>query len=369
MRTLFAALAIGSLLLLSLPSPVIAQGDIREDPPFEATVVKLLENSEIIESDGTRHPYQKIELIGTQGKLKGKSIIIEHGKQNQVGVVAYKPGDKVIVTAIQDQAGNILYRITDYVRRDSLIALVIIFIILTILIGGIRGAKSLIGMGLTFALLFFFVLPQLLMGANPILITSIASVVIVPVTFYLSHGFNKKTLCAIIGTFIALSISCILAQLFITQTYLSGFASEEAGFLDVMKKGTINIQGLLFAGIVIALLGILEDITISQAAIVQQLNEANKNLGSFDLFRRAMDVGRDHIASMANTLILVYAGASLPLLLLFINNPLPIGMVINNEVIAEEIVRTLVASIGLILAVPVTTAIASFVFSKIRIQP
>jgi uncharacterized membrane protein len=234
-----------------------------------------------------------------------------------------------------------------------------IFVVLAIIIGGKRGASSLIGMGVTFAILFMFVLPQVLGGANPVFVTILASLFIVPITFFLSHGINKKTLCAIAGTFLALIITGFVANYFVGGTHLSGYASEETNYLDVLKHGSINMQGLLLSGIIIGLLGVLQDITISQASVVYQLKQTDVKLKFLELYSRAMDVGRDHIASMSNTLILVYAGVSLPLLLLFVNNPLPFSTVINYEIISEEVVRTLVASIGLILAVPLTTALTA----------
>jgi len=203
-----------------------------------------------------------------------------------------------------------------------------------------------------------------LAGGNPIQIAIIGSLFIIPLTFYLSHGFNKKTTVAIIGTLIALVITGILANVFVEISKLTGFASENAAFLQVARGGTVNIRGLLLAGIIIGVLGVLDDITVSQSAVIFQLKKANPKLKQFDLYKKAMDVGQDHISSMVNTLILVYTGAAMPLLLLFINNPHPFSEVINYEIVADEIVRTLVGSIGLILAVPITTIIASVAVEK-----
>jgi uncharacterized membrane protein len=155
-----------------------------------------------------------------------------------------------------------------------------------------------------------------------------------------------------------------LATLFVNLSQLTGFTSEEAGFLQAYKPGLINMKGLLLSGIIIGVLGVLDDITISQSAIVEQLKKANQKLKPIELYQKAMSVGRDHIASMINTLILVYTGAALPLLLLFIDNPHPFSQVINYEIIADEVVRTLVGSIGLILAVPITTLLAVWFVSK-----
>jgi uncharacterized membrane protein len=326
----------------------------------EARVVKILESSRIIEESGNSHPYQKLQLEGTSKNIKGKFITTENGKFDQTGIVVYKIGDQLVLTQMKGPQG-ISYSITDYVRRTPLAILFLIFVVLAVFIGGKRGASSLIGMTLTFALLYFFILPQISNGAHTLLMSTIAAIIIVPSTFFLSHGINKKTLCAILGTFIALILTGALASFFVQQAHLSGFASEEAGYLDVMKKGSIDIKGLLFAGIIIGLLGVLQDITVSQAAVVYQLKKANAKMKFIDLFTHAMDVGRDHIASMTNTLILVYAGASLPLLLLFINNPLPFSQVVNSEMISQEIVTTLISSIGLIIAVPITTLLTAFI--------
>ncbi len=325
----------------------------------EAVVINVIENSEIIENTGNKHPYQKLELLGLSGKYKGKKMIIENGKYDQSGVITYSAGDTIVVAVEKNDKAQDMLTITDYVRRTPLLFLFSIFAILAISIGGRRGASSLIGMGVTFGILFLFVLPQVSKGVSPILVVVAASSLIIPITFSLSHGINKKTACAIIGTLIALFITGLLSAYFVNAAHLSGFASEEASYLNIIKKGSIDIKGLLLGGIIIGLLGVLQDITVSQAAIVYQLKSANRSIKLYELFKRAMDVGRDHIASMVNTLILVYAGASLPLLLLFINNPLPFSSVINFEIIAEEVVRTLVSSIGLILAVPITTALTA----------
>jgi uncharacterized membrane protein len=218
-------------------------------------------------------------------------------------------------------------------------------------------------MGISFLVIFIFILPKISAGANPVGIAILGALMIIPPTFFLSHGLNKKTLVAMGGTLIALIITGILANIFVEAAKLTGFASEEAGFLQVAKGGAINMKGLLLAGIIIGLLGVLDDVTVSQAAIVFQLKEANDRLKFNQLYQRAMRVGQDHIASMINTLILVYAGASLPLLLLFLDNPHPFSEVVNYEIIADEVVRTLVGSIGLILAVPLTTLIASLAAS------
>jgi len=338
-----------------------------QEETLEASVKEILEEKQIKPAGSDEfQTYQKLQLLVTKGSLKDKEIVIEDGDLSVANDLNYEVGDKIMVTFSQDLAGNESFYITDYVRRDPLILLFLIFIISAVAIAKWRGVLSLLGMGISFLVICFFILPKILAGSNPVEIAVLGSLIIIPISFFLSHGLNRKTLVAVVGTLITLVITGILANTFVEAAQLTGFASEEAGFLQVAKQGIVNIKGLLLAGIIIGVLGVLDDITISQAAIVFQLKEANEKLHFNELYKRAMSVGQDHISSMINTLILVYTGAALPLLLLFIDNPHPFSEIVNYEIIADEIVRTLVSSIGLILAVPITTFIASLVAGKSR---
>jgi len=219
---------------------------------------------------------------------------------------------------------------------------------------------------ITFVILFSFVLPQIQSGKNPVVIAILASIVIIPITFYLSHGFEQKTSIAILGTSIALVITGILSNIFVNLTYLTGTSSEESLFLQTSGGLQYNLKGLLLAGIIIGTLGVIDDITISQTAIVYQLYSLKNDMSFSQLFKKSIEIGKDHIASMINTLILVYTGASLPLLLLFMSSTRPFGEILSYEVVTTEIVRTLVGSIGLILAVPITTYLACHFVKKTR---
>lgn len=343
-------------------STVFAQTTEHKEEILEGRVTKIIKEQQIIPSGATTlQLYQKLELLVTKGSIKDKKIVIENGNIPVANNLKYQVNDKVTVTFIKDFEGNDNFYITDYIRRDSLVWLFIIFVVLSVVIAKLRGLLSLVGMGISFLVIFSFILPKISAGSNPIEIAILGSLIIIPVSFFLSHGFNKKTMVAIAGTLIALIITGILSNIFVEAAKLTGFASEEAGFLQVAKQGSINMKGLLLAGIIIGVLGVLDDITISQSAIVFQLKKANEKLGFSELYKRAINVGQDHISSMVNTLVLVYTGAALPLLLLFIDNPHPFSEVVNYEIIADEIVRTLVGSIGLILAVPITTLIAAIV--------
>lgn len=325
LNKLILIIFIALLSFIALPiSPLSAQGDFQQpiEPPkeetLEATVVEILEEKEIIpEFSEEKQLYQKLELLVTKGSLKDEKIIIESGTIPLTNLQKYQKGTRVIVSYSKDFEGNDFFYITDYVRRDSLLWLFIIFVVLVAVIARWRGMTSLLGMGASFFIIFKFILPKILAGSDPIQIAIIGSLFIIPVTFYLSHGFNKKTTVAVIGTVIALIITGVLAGIFVESAKLTGFASEEAGFLQVAKQGSVNIKGLLLAGIIIGVLGVLDDITVSQSAVVFQLKKANPKLKFEELYKRAMDVGQDHISSMVNTLVLVYTGAALPLLFTF----------------------------------------------------
>lgn len=351
--------------LLLFAAPAFAQQQLTQpqEEKLEAIITQVKQEKQI-KDQGKKHLYQNLELFVTKGVLKDKKIIVENGKIPLSNIPKYKVGDRVIVTISKGPDKKNVFYITDYVRRISLYWLFAFFLTVVLVIGGLRGFTSILGLGFSFLVIFAFVLPQISAGRDPVGVAIIASMVIVPVSFFLSHGINKKTISAVIGTAIALIITGVLANFFVNTVNLSGFASEESSFVEAAKPGIINMQGLLLAGIIIGALGILDDITISQAAVVSQLHKLNPKLDYYELFMKAMDVGRDHIASMVNTLVLVYTGAAMPLLLLFINNPISPTDVINYEVIAEEIVRTLVASIGLILAVPITTLITVFILKR-----
>ncbi len=355
-------LIVTALILFLLPAKVFAQNPSQIEV-LEGKITKILrEDIKIV--DNQQNLIQDLQILITKGSLKDQLITLKAGSLPLAGQTKYKIGDNLLINKSFDFEGNEIFLIADVIRRKALLWLFIAFVILAAAVGKWRGVTSLIGLAVSFLIIFKFILPQIYLGKDPVLIVILASFIILPINFYLSHGLNKKTNIALISTFIALLITGLLAKFAVELTHLTGYASEEAGFLQVAKHGFFNIKGILLAGIIIGTLGILDDVTVSQSAIVQQLKESNPKISKKELFTRSMNVGKDHIASMINTLILVYTGAALPLLLLFIDNPQPFKEVINYEIISEEIVRALTGSIGLILAVPITTFLATISFIK-----
>lgn len=328
--------------------------ETNQEESFEAEVVQILAEKTITPANAdTEQVIQNLQLKILSGARKGEVIELENGNTPMVNRQKYDLADKLVIS---QTAGN--YYISDVVRRPVLAWLFVIFVAAAILVGRGQGLTSLLGLGASFAVIFWFVLPKIAEGENPIVIVILACLVIVPLMFVLSHGLNKKTWVAMAATIITMALTGLMIAFFVDAAVLTGLASEEAGFLEAMNPGLINLKNLLIAGMLFATLGVLDDITISQAAVVEELKKAKPEIKFWQLYRQAMQVGRDHIASMINTLILVYAGASFPLLLMFTQSGQSLGLTLNFELIADEIVRTLTGSTGLILAVPLTTILA-----------
>ena len=250
------------------------------------------------------------------------------------------------------------YSLSDFERRRPMLVLAVLFALVVLVFARWRGALSLLGLGFSLALILLFVVPSILDGNSPLAVAIAGALAIALVTIPLAHGRGPKSVSALLGTAISLMLTAGLAVLFTELTHLTGLASEEAAFLGV-GQADVSLEGLLLAGMVIGALGVLDDVTISQASTVMALRQADPELGFGSLFSRALEVGRDHVSATVNTLVLAYVGASLPVLLIFSSADLGLGEAINLELVAQEIVATLVGSIGLVAAVPITTALAA----------
>lgn len=282
-------------------------------------------------------------------------------------------GASVVVTQINgdvdggdsDSASASFVVYEDY-RLPVLVWLAVGFFLLVMVVAGYKGLFSILGMFISVGILMMFVIPQILGGTNALMITVIAAFLIATVTVYLSHGWKLSSHLALISILTTLLFTTILSYWFVYLARLTGLGSEEAAFLQVENLGKIDFRGLLLSGIMLGALGVLDDIAVTQVATVFELKRANAKLEFAELYERAMRVGRDHVASLVNTLVLAYAGANLPLFLLFnTSNETPSWVHLNSSLIAEEIVRTLIGSIGLVIAVPVTTALAAYWSKKI----
>jgi uncharacterized membrane protein len=250
------------------------------------------------------------------------------------------------------------YTFADVERRQPLLLLGALFAIAVVALGRWTGLRALVGLGLSLVLVTLFVLPALLAGSNALLIALVGSAAVMFVVLYLAHGIRVQTSIAVLGTLASLLLTVGLAELFVRLSSLTGLGSDETGLIS-STVGTIDLRGLLLAGIVIGSLGVLDDVTVTQSSAVWELHLANPTATARELYRSGIRIGRDHIASTVNTLVLAYVGASLPLLVVYSLADSRLQDVLTSEVVAQEVVRTLVGSIGLVAAVPLTTLLAA----------
>ncbi|WP_189037261.1 YibE/F family protein [Streptomyces daqingensis] len=277
----------------------------------------------------------------------------------------YSAGQEVVVAYAANAPRELRYSVVDVDRDVPVVLLACVFALFVVLVGRMRGMLALAGLAVSFAVLSFFILPAILQGSNPLVVAVVGGSAIMLATLYLCHGFSARTSVAVVGTLISLLLIGVLGSLFIDWARLTGNTDDQTGLVHGLFPG-IGIQGLLLAGVLIGSLGVLDDVTVTQTSAVWELKQADPGAGWRKLYGAAMRIGRDHIASVVNTLVLAYAGAALPLMLLFSIAHSSVSTVATSEVVAEEIVRTLVGSIGLVASVPVTTLLAALVVSADR---
>jgi uncharacterized membrane protein len=274
------------------------------------------------------------------------------------------PGDLVVVAESDTLAGATFY-VTDRYRLPALGIAAALFLALALLFSRRRGLGAIVGLSITALVLARFIVPAIVEGRSPLMVSLLGALVITLTSIYLAHGLNLRTSIAVGSTLVTLVLAWGLAIAFVTMGRLFGLGSEEAFYLQLAPAAQLNMRGLLLGGIILGALGVLDDITTAQAAAVDELHRANPSLDARELYRRGLSVGREHITALVNTLFLAYAGASLPLFILFtIYTEVPVWVALNSEFVAEEVVRTLVGSMALILAVPITTAAAATIVSR-----
>jgi len=296
-----------------------------------------------------------VEILDGQGAGQFQQVDLSA----DVYAAGVAEGDVLVLTRDGGAAGGATYKFFDYARGTPIVVLAVAFAVVVGLVARLRGLASLLGLGFAFFVLLQFVLPGLLADESPTLVSLVGSAAIMFVVLYLAHGFSARTTTALVGTLFGLALVAVLGAVAVGAARLTGLTSEETVQLQTFDP-TLNFSGLVLAGIVVAGLGVLNDVTITQASAVWQLNEVDPSLGWRQLFRRGMAVGRDHIASTVYTLVFAYAGAALPLLLLFEVYHQPMWTILTSSAVAEEVIRTAVGVIALVLAVPVTTAIGAF---------
>ena len=323
-----------------------------------AEVVQIIEEG-TIDMDGRPQPYQIARVKVLEGEYKDIIMEIDFGKR-QIRSDDYRlaPGDHVLIELGKTPDNLITSYFADFVRAPALLWLTGIFAVAILLISRWKGLRSLLSLVFSLLMIIGYIIPHILAGEDPLIVSIIGSTILLGVTLYLTYGWNLKTHAAVLGMILVLLLTGVLSAIFVVVARLNGTGDENTMFLMQMMKTPINLRGLLLGGMIIGALGVLDDLVTTQASAVFELHHASPSFGFVGLYRSAMRIGQDHVAATVNTLVLAYAGASLPMLLMFSLARGDYAYLVNFAVVAEEIVRTLVGSLGLIAAVPLTTAIA-----------
>jgi uncharacterized membrane protein len=294
--------------------------------------------------------------LSEEGPLPGGTVVIVTSAGR--GTAPYGVGDDVLVVFTGgDPTDGESYQVVDYQRDTPLLVLALVFAAAVVALGRWRGIAALAALGVTAAVLLAFVLPAILAGRDPLAVAVVGCSTIMFAVLYLTHGFSARTSTAVLGTLVSLLLTALLGAGFTAAAKLTGLDEDTANLAAALGTG-VDGRGLVLAGLLIGALGALDDVTVTQTSAVWELRRADPRLGAPALFGAAMRIGRDHVAAAVNTLVLAYAGAALPLLLVFAVVGRELGDALTTQLIATEVVRTLVGSIGLVAAVPITTMVA-----------
>lgn len=354
-------LAFLSFFFLAL-HPAHADSTISDEAFLKGNVLSV-SDVETEEVSGIKTGKQEVEIsIEKEG---GKDVVISI--DHSVDVESKNPyilhvGDDVVLSKIEGMEPP-TYTVYEPYRLNGMLWVFLIFLALCLLTARKKGVTALLALGFSFFIIMKGLIPSMIAGASPVITSFVASILIAIVTFYLTHGFKKRTSLALASTLLTLILAFVLSKLAIDWTQLFGMGSEDAASLNFSGLD-LDLRGLLLGAIVIGTLGILDDVTVTQIATVYQIHKANTRLNFKELYKRGLSVGRDHITSIINTLVLAYAGASFPALIFLVHSPWPLWITLNNEFLAEEIVRTLVGSMTLMIAVPISTLFGAYYYSK-----
>lgn len=362
MRNALGCIVIALALIMPLQSN--AQEIIKDtEETLKARVVEILdEQEELVAGTETKATVQELLVEILSGSKSGETLSIRNDfTPLEVGDTFY------LLRLVHGENQRELYSVSEPYRLPALAWLTALFIIAVFVFGGkqgLRGLASLIG---SLAFIYFMLLPGIMSGYSPVLVSIVVSSFIIVLGSYVTHGWNKTTSSAVIGMIVTVAFIGLLAHISIQITQLTGYGADEAVYLNFNSRGTIDLAGLLLGGILIGLLGVMYDAAIGQSISVEELHRVAPHLSRKTIYLRAVRIGREHIGALVNTLAIAYVGASLPLLLLFYSYANEsIAVIMNREIFATEIVRSLVGSIGLILTVPITTLISVSMLVKKR---
>lgn len=356
-----------SLVLLTFFVPVLSSAqELHQDYQeiARAEVLEIISEKErqIIGTDATAN-VQVVKIVFQSGKRDGEEVEIENE------VVDLEVGDKIFVNLIETINGDEYITYFDYERRPALFFIIGLFVAILLFFTRWQGVRALLSLGVSIAAIFMLLIPALLAGYPPVAtIIGIAGLVLFVVLFG-THGINARSGIAFIGTLSSVIVTGLFTIIMMGYLKFTGFSADASVYLNFATDGQLDLSALLLGSIIIGILGVLDDVSITQASVVQELKAANSSFGLSELYNRAIKVGRDHIGSLVNTLALAYVGVALPLILLYSKTQSDWWLSINQEVIAVELVRIIIGSMGLILAVPATTLAAAWYFSTRVVDP
>lgn len=331
-------------------------GFAQQPEQFRVEVLRVLDTrEEELPGLDRMETIQTLEVEVLSGPEKGDILILEND------YFLSEEGEKFFVTKIQNHSGEAVYSIGEPDRREVLLVVSLIAAGAIVLLGGLAGARALLALILSGGIIIFILVPGLLSGQSPLLIGGGVAILILAVVMSLTHGISKTTLAAFIGTAASVIVAGVLASMSVAAAKLSGFVSDEAVFLNILTDGTLNLSGIFLGAVIIGMVGVLDDVAVTQAATVREL--LHSGVSKQEAFVRSMRIGREHVGALVNTLALAYAGASLPLLLVFAHSTAAADLIINREIFAAEIIRTAVGTVGIVLAVPLTTLVATILLT------
>jgi len=349
------------LLLVCLLLALTGCNASRIDEGMYAEKAKVLDVNTQTEGEGEFvERIQSVALEIKSGSYKGTKVMTQNALATAYAYnIEVEKGDRVIVNLEELENGDIEVYIIDYSRDTQIYLLLFLFVLAILYVGRLQGFKTILTLFLTVFIIFKVHLPLLLKGYDPILITIVVATIITVVTILFISGKEKKGIAAMAGTILGVMISGGLAFAIGAKVHLTGLSNEEAVMLMYIPQGIeFNFRGLLFSGILLGALGAVMDVSMSIASAVEELNRVNSEMSWQRLYMSGMSVGRDIMGTMSNTLILAYTGSSLPLLLLLMAYDSPMNKMMNMDMIATEIIRSLAGSIGIVLTIPITAAVA-----------
>lgn len=345
------------ILLLTSMSVVFAQDSQELKLKGKVVEVNTVECEESVSDQHSCYTYT-IFLSSSGQEIETMTSMIEKSEKT------FKIGDPVYVIEMEDLDGTDTWSIVGYVRGGTILFWSLAFVVLAFLIGGKKSLGSILSLILSFVSIYFFIIPSLLSSGNILPIGYVGVFLVLTLSMYLAHGFKKQTTIALVATYVGVTIVSILTWILMESLHINGMGEETAFLLSSQTSGSIDVQKLFFIAVLIGAVGVLDDVAIGQVSSMHEIYQMDKTISHKELYRKTMNIGREHVASMINTLFIVYAGSSLSLVMLMYLSNRDMGSLVSIDMITEEIVRTLAISIALLLVVPISTYISSMFLTR-----